>query len=188
MKEKFPKTSKGFEITYGADAAAWLKEQGITDYNGFGPKSVQAEASDFYMGKELKVSIKGYSSLPSLKEARASIAALSDPKSKKKALNGPTTLMKAAIDELDAFLASDVYAKAKDQDKVYEAWLKGQLDHAKGLVRDLMFELAQVKFTIVVGQIWPTEFASLDENTLDVTLGGVPISCKIEQKEIKVEI
>jgi hypothetical protein len=169
-KEKFPRKSEGFEVTYGAEATTWLKEQGLTDYGGFAPKTVQAEAKDFYMGKELKTSIKGFSSLPSLKEAREKIA--------KGKPNGPTLLMADAIKAVDAH----------EKDKAFEKWLDEQLDESRKAVRGLLFDLAQVKFSIVVGQIWFTEFASLDENSLDVTLGGAKIPCKVEQKEIKVEI
>ena len=51
-KARSPRISKGFEELYGAEASAWLKELGFTDYSGFSPKAVQAEASDFYMSKE----------------------------------------------------------------------------------------------------------------------------------------
>lgn len=73
-KDKFPRKSEGFSVRYGDEAATWLKEQGFTDYSGFGPKTVQAEAKDFYLGKELKVSLKGYSTIPSLNEFKKQAA------------------------------------------------------------------------------------------------------------------
>jgi hypothetical protein len=181
-KEAFPRESKGYKLLYGDEAAAWLKEQGITDYNGFNPKTVQAEASDYYMGKELKVSLKGLSSLPALKAVKAKIAS-------GKKLTASMSLMAPHVEEVEDFLASDAYKKARDQKKVLEAWLDGQLLAARGDARRLMFELAQIKFSVVVGQIWFTEFTSLDENSLDLDIGdGQTLACKVDMKETKVLI
>jgi hypothetical protein len=179
-KEHFPKTSKGFEETYGKDAATWLKEQGFTDYSGFSPKSVQAESTDFYMGKELHVSLKGLSSLPSLKDVKEKMA--------KGKVNPAGALMVPYVEEVEGFLASDIYKKAADQAKVFEAWLDGQQKASTSKVRGLLFDLAQVKFAIVVGQTWPSEFKSIDENSLKITVDGVEIEGKIEAKETQIKI
>jgi hypothetical protein len=180
-KDHFPRKSEGFEVLYGKDAAAWLKDQGFTDYSGFGPKSVQAEAKDFYMGKELRVSLKGLASLPSLKEVKEKMA-------KNAKLTPSAALMKPYVDEVEGFLASDIYKKAADQPKVFEAWLDGQQKAATKKVRGLLFDAAQIKFAIVVGQVWFTEFKSIDENTLKVTLDGQEIEGKVEMKEVEIKI
>lgn len=180
-KDHFPKKSEGFEVLYGKDASTWLKEQGFTDYSGFSPKSVQAEATDFYMGKELHVSLKGLSSLPSLKEVKEKMA-------KNAKLTPSATLMKPYVDEVEGFLASDIYKKAADQPKVFEAWLDGQQKAATKKVRGLLFDMAQIKFSVVVGQVWFTEFKSLDENTLKVTVDGVDLEGKVEMKEVEIKI
>lgn len=179
-KEHFPRKSEGFEIQYGKEAATWLKEQGFTDYSGFSPKSVQAESTDFYMGKELHVSLKGLSSLPSVKEVKEKLA--------KGKVNPAGALMVPYVEEVEGFLASDIYKKAADQAKVFEAWLDGQQKAATKKVRGLIFDLAQIKFSIVVGQTWPSEFKSIDENTLKITVDGNEIEGKIEMKEVEVRI
>jgi hypothetical protein len=143
-KEKFPRESEGFKVLYGEDGAEWLKEKcAITDYSGFGPKTVKGEAQDKYMGKELKVSLKGLSSLPSVKEAQQKIA------------SGKTTarheLLRPALKAVEEFEASDVLAKAKDKDKVYEAWLDDQLSDAKTQVRKLLYEVSQIRFAVILG-------------------------------------
>lgn len=178
-KARFPRESKGFVDQYGKEAADWLKEQGITDYSGFNPKSVQAEAKDFYMGKELKVSLKGLSSLPSLKEASDKIT--------KGKITPSVALMAPAIEEVEKFLNP---GNGKNvEDKEFETWLNAKAIEAKNKVRGLLFELAQIKFSIVVGQTWPCEFNSLDENSLDiVTRDGTPISGKLEMREIEIRI
>ena len=179
-KEQFPRKSEGFAALYGEDGATWLKEQGFTDYSGFSPKAVQAEATDFYMGKELKVSLKGLSSLPTLKVARENIA--------KNKVNAPTALMRSAIEAVDTFLASDAYKTAADPAKLFEAWLDGQTKAATDRTRTLIREIAETTFTIIVGQVWPVEFKSLDENTLNITVGGNTVECKMEQREVEIKI
>lgn len=180
-KELLPsKKAGGFAFLYGDSAAAWLKEQGITDYSGFSPKSVQAEATDFYMGKELKVSLKGLSSLPSLKDLRAQI--------EKGKPNAGGQLMKPSFDKVEAFLKSDVYAGAADRDGVLKAWLEGETKAAKLQARALIHKIAQTTFCIVVGQSWFSEFSSLDENSMDVDVDGKTVSCKVEMKDIQIKI
>lgn len=181
-KEKFPRKSEGYAVIYGEDAATWLKEQGLTDYSGYQPpKTKTEEARDFYMGKELKVSLKGLSSLPSLKKAQEGIA--------KGKITASIGLMQPAIEAVEAFLASDVYTKAANPDQLFEAWLDGQFKDAQKTVRRLLAELARIKFSVVVGQVWFTEFASLDENSLEVTgPDGERISGKVEMKEIEIAI
>jgi hypothetical protein len=179
-KEKFPSKSIGFEIHYGPVAAAWLKEQGFTDYSGFGPKQVQAEARDFYMAKELSISIKGFSSIPSLNEFKKQAA--------KGKLTASAQLMAPAFKEVEDFLASKVYTSAKNQDKLFETWLDGQFKATQAEVRKLISEMAKSKFSIVVGQTWPTEFKSIDENSLTLTIDGVALVCTLNAKEVKVEI
>jgi len=196
LKEKFPKKSEGFKVVYGDVAAAWLQEEGITDYNGFGPKTVQADASDVYMGKELNVKLKGLSSLPTLAKAQEGITKAAEKlkKSKDKTasvvdlLTPSVALMATAIAEVDAFLASDAYKSAANQDDMFATWLKGKLDASRTEARRLMFELAQIKFSVVVGQVWFSEFASLDENTIEIDVAGKKVSCTIEMKEIEVKI
>lgn len=181
-KEKFPRESEGFKILYGEDGATWLKDTcAITDHGGFGPKTVKGEATDQYMGKELKVELKGLSSLPSVKEAREKIA------------SGKTTarheLLRPALKAVEEFEASDVLAKAKDKDKVYEAWLDDQLTDAKIQVKKLLHTMSQLCFGVVVGQVWFQEFKSIDENTYTLTTPeGVVVACKVEMKEIPVEV
>lgn len=181
QKAKFPRESEGFKVLYGEDGAAWLKEQGITDYSGFGPKTKAAEAQDFYMGKELKVSLKGISSLPSVDDAKKKIAS-------GKGVTARYELMKPAFEEIEEFEGSKVFKNAKNQDKVYEAWLKDQLDDAKTKVRKLLYQTSQIRFGVIVGQTWFTEFDSLDDNTLTISPDGEDIQATVEMKEIQVEV
>jgi hypothetical protein len=180
-KELLPsKRSEGIAAQYNETTAAWLKEQGITDGGFQPPKTTQAEATDFYMGKELKVSLKGLSKLPSLKEVKEQIL--------KSKINAGGALMVPTVRRVEAFLASEIYTKAANKDGVLEAWLEGQTKAAKQKTRDLIFKIAQTTFTLVVGQVWFSEFSSLDENTLNITVDNATIECKAEMKEVEIKI
>ncbi len=180
VKELLPaKKQEGLAEKYGPAASAWLDEQGFKDY-GFNPKRVVAPPTDVYLSKELKVSLKGLSKLPSLKEYREAAA--------KGKLNAGAQLMKQTVDEVEAFLASDIYTKAAAKEKVLEAWLEGQQKAAKVRARELLYFVSQTTFCVVVGQVWFSEFSSLDENTMTITVDGVQVEAKVEQLEKEVKI
>jgi hypothetical protein len=174
------KKSEGFEVLYGKEAADWLKEQGFTDYSGFGPKQVQADARDFYMAKQLAVGIKSFSSLPSLAEYNKQVA--------KGKLTPSAALLEPAVKAIEAYKGSDEYKKASDQNKVLEAWLKGEQKKLDRERRQKITSKAQQVFGIIVGQVWFKEFKSLDENTLSLTLDSQKLDCKVEMKEVKIDL
>lgn len=175
LKEKSTQTSKGFVEQYGQEAADWLKEQGFGD-NGFNPKQVQAESTDVYMGKVLEVKLKGYATLPSLNEARKKIAAGGK-------LNPPTILMKPAIDEVEEYHQKT--AKSVDE---LAAWLETKKKEATAKVRELIEVLAKEKFSVIVGQTWPVEFKSLDENQMTLDLDGQKLDFTLEASEEEIKI
>ncbi len=178
-KELLPQVkTKGFADSYGQEAADWLKEQGFTDYSGFSPKSVQAEAKDMYLAKELKVSLKGFSKLPSLKELKEMIA--------KNKMNASGQLMLPYLKEVEDFLSSAAYTKAAAKEKVLEAWLDGQMKDARSKTRKLIYEIARTTFTLIVGQVWM--FDSIDENTMTIEVDGVKVECKAEMRETEIKI
>lgn len=173
-KERFPRESKGFKDNYGDEATTWLKEQGLTDYSGFAPKVVQAESTDFYMGKELSVSLKGLSTLPSLKDVK--------DKMQKGKLTPSAALMAPYVTEVEDFLAG------KPSDDDLSTFLDTKAREATAKVRGLLFEMAQIRFSIIVGQTWPVEFKSLDECQLTIDVDGQKIEGKVEQKEVEIRI
>lgn len=175
FKEEFSEDAKdgAWADTLGTDSVAWLKEQGITEYNGFSPKSVQAESTDYYMGKELKVNLKGYSTLPSLNAVRKSIKA--------KKVNAVSSLMVPAIEEVEQ-------ASSNMNPEELKSWLIQKKTWTTEQARSLMFDMAKSKFAIVVGQVWFNEFESINQNSLDVEIDGTTISGSVEMKEIQVKI
>lgn len=180
-KEKFPRESKGFKELYGAEVAAWLKEQGITDYSGFQPpKTVQAESTDYYVAKELKVSLKDLSSIPSLKDARKRIASGK--------VTPSAALMVPTIEEVDEFLESSIYKKASDKDSLFDTWLNDKLKETQRTVRSLLFETSQIRFGVIVGQTWFTDLPTLDDTTLTVDVDGSQVVGTVQMVEKQVNI
>ncbi len=164
---------------YGEDGAKWLKEQGIGD--GYQPPHTkQAESTDFYMGKELAVSLAKLSKLPSLKEAKEQIA--------KNKLNPTGALMADSIQRVEDFLKSDAYTGSPNKDQTVLAWLEVEKKAATERCRKLIFDIAQTTFALIVGQVWFTEFSSIDENSLEIDVDGQKIACKAEMKDIQIKI
>lgn len=175
LKEMKPegKKSEGWEAQYGAEAAAWLKEQGFTEYSGFAPKSVVAEAKDFYMSKEMSVSLKGLASLPTLKDVKDRMA--------KGKLTASASLMAQFVTEVESEIGG---ATGEPAIKLIEQKVEAQ----KAKVRDLIFQKATALFAITVGQVWPSEFKSIDDNTLTMSFDGSDVECKLEMLEKKQTI
>jgi hypothetical protein len=175
LKELKPaKESKSFALAYGQAAADWLKEQGFTDYSGFAPKVVQAEATDFYMGKQLEVKLKGYATLPTVKDVEAKVDS-------GKPLTGAAALMGKAVVEVRDFFA-------KNPEKLHAGWIEGKAKTCTQEVRGLLLQKAQIVYAVIVGQVWFSEFKSLDETTLTVALPVGNVTGTVELKDVEIKI
>jgi hypothetical protein len=133
-----------------------------------------APSVDFIMGKELEIKLKGYSTLPSLKDVKAKMDAGAK-------LNGPMTLMSIVIKDVENFLK-------KNPKNLHEKWLTGQTEAQVAKTRGLIWQTAQTKFSVIVGQTWFSEFKSLDENTLTVKIDGQDIVGICEMREIQIKV
>jgi len=170
--EMFPEAKlAGFADKYGDDGAAWLKDQGFT-YNGFAPKLTFAASTDFIMGKELEVKLKGFSTLPPLKDVKAKMGAK---------MNGPATLMAIVIKDVENFLKNN-------PKNLHQKWLTGQTEAQIAKTRGLIWQTAQIRFSIIVGQTWFSEFKSLDENQLTVKIGTEDVVGTCELREIQIKV
>lgn len=163
-----------FTAKYGADAAAWLEEQGITAGGGFNPKRVQAKATDFILGKELAVKVKGYSTLPPVAKVQEKIAGGGK-------LNGPESLMRSTIDEVGTFLR-DYPAK------LHKDWVLGKKKANGAQVRAISYRMSQIAFSLIVGQVWFSDMPTIDDATVTVPIGGVDVQVTAELREVKIEL
>ncbi len=178
-----PKESKGYTVVYSDEAAAWLKDQGLTDYSGFSPKVVQVPPTgDYYEAKYLEVALKGFASLPSVKDVRTKMTGA-------KALTGCTALMAHWITEVQNYI--NAHAKAPAATRT--AWLEGNQKAATAERRALLFKKAQAVFVITVGQVWFKEFPTLDDKTMTLSLaapglGASDVPCTVELLTEKIEL
>jgi hypothetical protein len=175
MKTKYPDAKlEAMAAKYSDDAAEWLKEQGITSNGWAPPHTVQATATDVYMGKELDVKIKGFSKLPSLKEVTERTQA-------GKALTGGARMMGEVMLEVETFLKENPANQ-------HQKWLTGRQAVAVASARGLIHRKAEQIFAIIVGQTWPKEFKSLDDNTLTFKIEGQDVTGTLALAEIEIKI
>ncbi len=168
--------TSGMASLYGKENADWLAEQGITD-NGFSPKSTkQAAVTDVYMGVKLACSIKGYASDP------PSMNELAKRRASGKALTGPAALLDAA--ELDVRAQLD----SKKTDAARRKWLETETEHCVEQTRELIRDMAKIKFSVIVGRTWFSEFASMDEGTLDLTVDGDKLTGIVNMSEVEIKV
>jgi len=182
-KELFPKTSKGYAELLGEEAADWLKEVGITDYNGFNPKVSSAEATDFYMSVVLNTKIKGLSGLPKVVDVVKKIEAGKELK-----LN--EYVMSDAIKKYQEQLNSDMYKSLNEEQQkgVLKTYLETKSEILNKQRRKLLQEIAEIKFSLILSKKWFTEFDSFDENKLNVNFDGkdLDFTFDLNEKEEKI--
>lgn len=177
-EQYFPKTSKTFVDQYGKEATDWLKELGITDYNGFAPKTIAAESTDFYMSVNLKTKIKSLSPLPVVKK-------VIDKMEAGKNLTLSEWMLSDAINKFNEQLESDMYKSLPDDQKlsVLETYLNNKTKEENARKWRVLQEIAQQKFSLILSKKWFKEFTSFDENTLALKLDGKDLNFTFDMSE-----
>lgn len=159
--------SAKFAETYGVEAASYLDNIGIKEY-GFSPKVSKEKSGDFYYSKELNLKIEGLSSLPSV---NAVIKKVTEGKK----LNLADVFMNRYI---------TMYQKEKDN----KEFLQKETEKTIQEVRALQLVYNQTMYAIIIGQVWFKEFASVEENTMNVEYEKMNVKCSalLEEKEIEI--
>lgn len=161
--------SETWDERYGKEAADWLRMQGLTEWGGYQPpKTTQVEAKDFYLGKLLEVKIKGWSSLPSVKDVGSG-----------KSKNGPGLFMKSILDEVEQ--------KKAALGKGFDAYVAAEQKAVQGKVTALTREAAKIKFAVIVSGSGFLEFPDVAaEMKLTTQLGGKPVEATAVMSEEKI--
>jgi hypothetical protein len=162
-----------FVQLYGLDGAEKLERLGLSS-RGFIPAPSFAPASDKYMTRELRVSLSGLSSLPSVDYVKERLAAVGMD-----GLKIAQRMMADALVDVERIKASggDFY-KTIDE----------RLSALDAMAKSISIEIAKKKFAILVGQEWFVEFSSLEDNEMALKWNGIDVKCKVEMKEVEVEI
>jgi glutamyl/glutaminyl-tRNA synthetase len=181
----FPRQSEGLIAKYGKEGEEFLKGLGITDYNGFSPKTELVESTDFYYAVRLETKISGYSSLPKVSDVEAKL--LKDDN----AVLKPTELLLAgAIRDYLTQINSDMYKSQDDatKEKMISNWLKASRDKFNVKRKEVMQDIAKIKFSLILSKKWFKEFKNFDDNALDIDLDGKSINVKFVMEEEMVKI
>lgn len=182
-KSLFPKESKSFVEMLGQEAADWLKEIGVTDFNGFAPKVVEEESTDFYLSVNLATKIKGLSSLPKVEDVLAKI-------NDNKPLKLNEWVMADTIKKYVAQTESDLYKSLSEEQKkgVLKTYLITNSDILNKQRRKVLQEIAQIKFALILSKKWFVEFKSFDENKLSLKLDNqdLEFTFDLNEKEVKI--
>lgn len=181
----FPRASDSFVEKYGSNAEAWLKELGITQYNGFAPKTTTVKGSDVYMAVELNTKIALHSTLPKVEDVIAKYLAGKELKPVEK-------LMAIAIKDYENQISSSLYKNLTDpklKDDVLNNWLSSVKLTVRKQRRLLLQEIAQIKFALILSKKWFEEFSSFDENKLTLDMNGsgeVNFTFDMVEKEVSI--
>ncbi|MFW6219727.1 MAG: hypothetical protein ACOC33_02665 [bacterium] len=179
----FPKKSEKFADLLGDEAAEWLKEIGVTDYNGFAPKTTTEESVDSYMAVSLKTKIKGLSSLPKVEVVETKIK-------DGKPLKINEWVMAEPIKKYQEQLDSDMF-KSLDEDKqkdILNNYLVKKTEQLNWARRKVLQKVAEIKFSLILSKMWFNEFKSFDENKLELELDGQKVQFTFDMSENEVKI
>ena len=163
-----------YKELFGEEAANYLSNIGVTD-SGFSPKVILAPSRDYYIGTELKCSLKGLSSIPSF---NAFIKKLNEGKKLNTADELLLPAYKECVEKKEAFSEQGAFSE----------WLLQNIETTKAEIRELARTLAKVRFSIIVGQTWFKEFETIEDNSMTLEINDREIDCKVELKDIEVQI
>jgi hypothetical protein len=106
-----------------------------------------------------------------------------------KKLTTREAVISKAINEVKNFLTS-VPSTIGDsaRNDLLKVWLTDRRHDTIAQCRRLMREVAQIKFSVIVGQTWFQEFSSLDENTLVMNFDGSKVNCSANLYEIQINV
>lgn len=181
FKADFEVESPGLKARFNEEDVAWLKTLGITD-GGFSPKTTAAPATDMYVSQELKVTLKGLSSLPSLKDVKNRI-------DDGKTLGGPALLMAPVIAEVEAMRKRCEISSTLGNPDAFKNFLIAERKTATQEVRSIMADLAKIKFGILVGGVWFPEFRDYGEGEAVYNFPEVGlVKCFVEIKPVEIKI
>jgi len=183
-EQHFPRESKGFVDLYGKEAESWLKELGITEFNGFAPSMTTEKSDDFYVAVQLLTKISNHSSLPKVID-------VINKMNENKSIKDVDELMKIAIDDYNNQINSSLYKSLKDEklkNEVLKTWLSTSKNEIKLKRRTLLQEIAQIKFSLILSKKWFEEFKSFDEKSITLSFDKKNVTFNFELKETNVNL
>ena len=179
-KNLIGKVSYDFIQKYGEEAAAWLKELGITA-SGFNPPSTLEKTGEEIFVNSLKIKIDKLTLMTSLTDFNKVL----DKYKQGKPLTGREELLLPGIQEFEAFLKS---MEGIDDQTIIENWIDKKSKLFKKRKNELMNSISQSKFLCIVGKSWFKEFSSREEKSLTINIDGKDILFELDDKMEKVTL
>ncbi len=134
---------------YEPEVAEWLKSIGLTEKGGFSPKVEVVKSEDFYVAPVLKVKIEKLSTVPKITDFL------------KKSQSGKALNVIETILENRAIEYSSVLPKNANVENIES--LINVIDSRR---RDILTDIAKLKFSIILSRSWFKEFPTLTDNEL----------------------
>lgn len=183
-KDIFGKVSKDFIETYGIDAAAWLKELGITA-NGFAPKTTLAESTEEIVVPTFGVKIEKMASVPSgKKDYESTISKLDkgqEPTPREK-------LLIPAIKEYRDFEKTISSLSPEEKKVAIGDWIDEKSREARKEKTRLMNEISKAQFVTIVGKAWFNDLDGRDDVERVINVDGEDRKFTIEDKLETVKV
>lgn len=175
LNELVPKErSQGVKDKYGDEAAEYLKAIGVTD-GGYSPQTVLAEAKDSYVASELVVKFKGISTIPSWNAYQKKVSVAAKLNAADHLLENYDKICKAKKEELST--------------SEFVKWLANNIELLEEKKKDAAFELATIRFAIIVGQSWFDEFISVENCKMTYEPEDAnPVDAEIQMKDTIIAI
>jgi hypothetical protein len=151
-----------FASKYGDEATAFLKEYGVTP-GGFSPKTVKGESVDPYLAKTLEIKMSGLNTIPKIDDVKKAVA------------DGKKLTPSQQVVANQLKYIGDI----ENPEKAY--------NETRKTVREIRDQIVMAKFGIILGKKWFPDFASYEEDTLEMDFNlGKLIKCQavLADKEV----
>lgn len=166
-KAYFGNVSIDFAAQYGEDAAAWLKEIGITP-NGFAPKVTLEPSTEEAVVNTLSVKVDKMT-VPTAKKDFDAILSKMD---KGMGLTPREKLLERPILEFKAFEKLSDGTSDDAKKTLIETWLTARSKEIRKEKSKLMNGISRTQFVTIVGKSWFTDLGSRDEKEMLLEIDG----------------
>lgn len=180
------KTSKFIELIGNCpqEFVDYVNSLGITEFNGFQPAVEAGEATDSYMACSLKTKVSKMSSVPKIDDVKKKI-------NEGKKLTLSEQIVKSEMDKFYGIAQKAYYdgISEKAKENINNTMTEQYLADLDTLRRDAIMEKAKIIFSLIITRSWFKEFASMDENEVQVEVDkDIVTTCKFEFKDEEIYV
>lgn len=147
----------------------WLKNLGITSFNGYKPKTekIESDGSKSYQIKTLKTKISSLSNLPSVNDVKKKIES-------NKALTAAEAIMFDEMKWFDEYISEELkYIKNEQVYKSVKKEIVYQQEKEIDLkIKSKLFQISQIVFYILITGKWFEDKEDITDNNLDFNNNG----------------